>query len=332
MAKILVTGGAGMIGAPLTRQLVYDGHDVTLMDLRSPASLHILREFDLDRKGNTLGSVTDQRLVDRLVQGQDYVIHLAAVLPPKADANHELAQEVNISGLDNIIRAIINNQNHAVLIFASSVSVYGNRLDSPEIHTDDLHNPGEDYYALTKSNGEKHIKLAGIKYAIFQLGAVFGPELLKPQPLMFKMPLETKIEWMHKDDAAMAFARAIGNEAILEQTLHLAGGEACRCAYKEFLEMVYESLGFGQYSLPKNLFSKKGWHCGYMADSEKTLQILDLFPRGLIEIRQEIEEIGRTDLRFKALRIIPKRLRQQLMTSYLQVLAEGDYENSKRKA
>lgn len=124
--NILLTGGCGYVGTPLTQSLLAHGHRVTVVDLQwfgnfLPAhpNLTVLRE--------------DVRHADRLpLQGVDVLMHLANVAnDPCADLDSKLNWEVNaLATMQLVERAIA----HGVpqFIHASSGSVYGVK-EEPEV-------------------------------------------------------------------------------------------------------------------------------------------------------------------------------------------------------
>ena len=124
--KILLTGGCGYVGTPLTLSLLDRGHTVTVVDLQwfgnfLPAhpNLTVIRE--------------DVRHVDRLpMAGVDVVMHLANIAnDPCSDLNSKLNWEVNALATMLLVERAIA---HGVpqFIFASSGSVYGVK-DEPEV-------------------------------------------------------------------------------------------------------------------------------------------------------------------------------------------------------
>jgi len=128
--KILLTGGCGYVGTPLTLSLLASGHTVTVVDLQwfgnfLPAhpQLTIIRE--------------DIRHVDRIpMTGVDVVLHLANIAnDPCSDLNSKLNWEVNVLATMLLVERAIA---HGVpqFIFASSGSVYGVK-EEPEV-TEDL--------------------------------------------------------------------------------------------------------------------------------------------------------------------------------------------------
>lgn len=128
--NILLTGGCGYVGTPLTQRLLESGHSVTVVDLQwfgnfLPAhpKLTVIRE--------------DVRNADRIpMAGVDVVMHLANIAnDPCADLDSKLNWEVNaLATMFLVERAIAHKVPQ--FIYASSGSVYGVK-DEPEV-TEDL--------------------------------------------------------------------------------------------------------------------------------------------------------------------------------------------------
>lgn len=120
MARVLVTGGAGFVGANLVRALLAEGSEVRVLDDLSagvPQNLHGL-PVDVRR-----GSVTDPAAVRRAARGIDGVVHLAAlsgVAPSVAHPDHDFA--VNVQGTFNVLDAA-RRADVSRVVFASSGAV-----------------------------------------------------------------------------------------------------------------------------------------------------------------------------------------------------------------
>jgi len=117
--KILLTGGCGYVGTPLTQSLLEAGHTVTVVDLQwfgNHLALHpnltVIRE--------------DVRNVDRIpMAGMDVVMHLANVAnDPCAELDSKLNWEVNTLATMFLLEKAIANK-VPQFIHASSGSVYG---------------------------------------------------------------------------------------------------------------------------------------------------------------------------------------------------------------
>jgi nucleoside-diphosphate-sugar epimerase len=134
--RILVTGGAGYVGAPLVEELLERGNEVRLLD----RLLHGQRELAarLGRLGAEVreGDVRDERARREALDGVDAVVHLAAIVgDPACARDPELAQAVNVDAT----RALAGEARDAGvrhLIFASTCSNYG-RMADPNVAIDE---------------------------------------------------------------------------------------------------------------------------------------------------------------------------------------------------
>lgn len=85
MRKILVTGGAGMIGSNLTKALVKNGDDVTVVDNLWRGKLEYLNDedglpvIDLNTKFHNI-DLSIPRAMDTVLEDIDYVVHLADIV------------------------------------------------------------------------------------------------------------------------------------------------------------------------------------------------------------------------------------------------------------
>ncbi|MEU9830635.1 NAD-dependent epimerase/dehydratase family protein [Streptosporangium sp. NPDC048047] len=167
--RILVTGGAGFIGANLCHALAArpEVERVTVLDDLSSGF-----PANLDGTGADLaeGSVLDEDLLARLVPGVSTVFHLAArPSVPRSLSDPAASHEVNATGTLRVLEACRRTGAHVVL--ASSSSVYG---DSPEpVKHEDLPTRPLSPYGASK--------LAAESYALAYAGS-FGLPVL---PLRF---------------------------------------------------------------------------------------------------------------------------------------------------
>lgn len=171
--RVLVTGGAGFIGGHTAAGLVRLGHQVTVLDNLStghrenvPAGCVLVE-----------GDVRDHELVERCVQGQDAVIHLAAFLSvPDSFSGATECFEVNVHGTLNVVEAVAAGGKGRV-VFASSSAVYAEAPDVPKAET--ICPEPASPYAVSKLEGEHVLewywKRRGLEYVAFRYFNVYGP-------------------------------------------------------------------------------------------------------------------------------------------------------------
>ncbi len=262
--KILLTGAFGNVGLSTLKELLNTDYHVRVFEVYNRKNRKLAKKFK-NRIEIIWGDLRNRKDVDSAVQNQDIIIHLAAIIPPLADANPELAESVNVGGTKNILD-VINKQLHKPkLIFTSSVAVYGDRRYNPMIEVTDPLAPSKgDYYAITKISAEKLIREAGVDFAIFRLTYITSIDKLNMDPLMFHMPLDTSIEICDTKDVGLALINAIECNEVWGETFNLAGGKQCRITYREYLNDMMEIFGLGRNFLPEEGFTEKDFHCGFM--------------------------------------------------------------------
>jgi nucleoside-diphosphate-sugar epimerase len=130
--RVLVTGGAGYVGAVLVPQMLQSGYQVRVLDL------FLYGENVLDSvKGHPnleliKGDIRDQGLVQSAVRGCDAVIHLACISnDPSVELDPALSHTVNYEAFGPLVQ-ISKREGVRRFVFASSGSVYG-VSDSPDV-------------------------------------------------------------------------------------------------------------------------------------------------------------------------------------------------------
>jgi nucleoside-diphosphate-sugar epimerase len=287
--NILITGAFGNVGLSTLKELIKRNHRVRVIEIKSKRNKRIAKKYKSEIE-IIWGDLRNSNDVEKAIDGQDIVIHLAAIIPPLADKYPELAEAVNVRGTVNILNTVKNHDKMVKLIFTSSIAVYGDRRSNPMIKVNDPLNPSkEDFYALTKISAENLIKESGINFAIFRLTYITSADKLDMDPLMFHMPLDTCIEICDTKDVGLALANALNCNQIWGGTFHIAGGEQCRTTYREYINKMMEIFGLGKKILPEQAFAKKDFHCGYM-DTERSQKLLNYQRHTLDDYYNEVRE------------------------------------------
>ena len=125
--KVLITGGAGFIGAHTADRLLKEGYEVRVLDsLQKPIHNNIPDYLD-ERIEFIAGSATDVRAITEALQGVDYVYHLAAFQDYLPYFSRFV--DVNVSSTARIYEIIVrDNLPIKKIIVASSQATLGEGL------------------------------------------------------------------------------------------------------------------------------------------------------------------------------------------------------------
>jgi UDP-glucose 4-epimerase len=131
MLSYLVTGGAGFIGSHFCDLLVARGERVVAVDdLSTGRRANVAQSAGNPRFRVVVGSVTDRRLVDRLVRTADIVVHLAAAVGVELIRSQPLrSARTNVLGTMNVLDAAVRHGRRVLI--ASSSEVYGYNAPVP---------------------------------------------------------------------------------------------------------------------------------------------------------------------------------------------------------
>ena len=180
-ARVLVTGGAGMIGSHLV-DLLLDANvrEVVVVDDLSRGRIDNLAQATT-RGGVTFvrGDIRDPALMTRICAGIDVLYHLAAVRLTQCAEQPRLSLEVMADGTFNVFEAACEAK-VARLVAASSASVYGAADTFP---TDETHHSYNDrtFYGAAKAYSEGLLRsfreARGLDYIALRPFNVYGPRM-----------------------------------------------------------------------------------------------------------------------------------------------------------
>ena len=187
--KYLVTGGAGFIGSNITKKLVEEGNDVTVID-----NLITGKEKNLDSAIDKItflkGDILDKNLLEDITNNVDGVFHQAALASVQDSfSNPKEYHNVNVNGTENILE--LAKKNNFKVVYASSSSVYGNPERIP-IKESDSKNPINPYAETKLKKEELATKYAeiGVKVIGLRYFNVFGKGQSKEYAGVLKLFLE----------------------------------------------------------------------------------------------------------------------------------------------
>jgi UDP-glucose 4-epimerase len=179
--RILITGGAGLIGSHIADELVRDG----------ASEIVVLDNFTRGRRDNLAAAMATGRVrilegdvrnlddVARAMDGVSVVFHQAAIRITQCADEPRLAKEVLVDGTFNVLEAAVRAGVRKV-VAASSASVYGAAQTFPTLES---HHPygNRTMYGAAKVFNEGLLRsfneMYGLRYVALRYFNVYGPRM-----------------------------------------------------------------------------------------------------------------------------------------------------------
>ncbi|HSZ41024.1 MAG TPA: D-erythronate dehydrogenase [Trebonia sp.] len=133
--NVLITGGAGFLGARLAREILQAGElglageearpvaRLTLLD-QVPAPADLAADPRVSVVTADLGTADAEEILSSLRE-VDVVFHLAAAVSGECEADFDLGMRANLSGTQHLLSACRSSITSPVVVYASSVAVFG---------------------------------------------------------------------------------------------------------------------------------------------------------------------------------------------------------------
>lgn len=233
---ILITGGAGFVGANLVRRLVADGHSVNLL-LRKETALR--RLSDIQNKVNVLrGDLLNLDWLKKQLKdlSPKIIFHLAQYggYPSQKDPKKNI--ETNFIGTKNLLDAA-EEIGFEKFINTSSSSEYGNK--KIPMSEADLLEPNN-IYAISKAAGTLYCQHRGrnanLPIINLRLFSAYGPweeparliptvvlRLLRGEPLELVSPTIAR-DFVHIDDVVDAYLAAMNVKEMKGEIINVCTG------------------------------------------------------------------------------------------------------------
>jgi len=292
--KVLLTGAFGNVGKSCLSELLTQGQQVRCFDLKTRANQRNARKF----KGQIeilWGDLRNRRDMAAAVRGQDVVVHLAFIIPKlsatgvESEARPDWAREINVGGTQNLLNAMKALARPPRLIFTSSYHTYGRTQDQPPPRkASDPLQPLE-HYAHHKVECERMIRASGLEWTILRLAATL-PISIKLDPVMFDIPLNNRMEYVHTRDVGLAIANAVASQDVWGKILLIGGGPRCQYRYGEIVGRILEGMGVGM--LPKEAFGSIPFPTDWV-DTSESQRLLHYQTRDLDDyVRDMVAQLG----------------------------------------
>lgn len=252
MANILVTGGAGYLGSIMVPDLLYEGHNVTVIDnfMYQQASLNHLcahPSFNVVK-----GDVRDKEKMLPLLKKADIIIPLAALVgAPLCKFDPVGATTIN---KDAIFMMLDNVSKEQRIIMPTTNSAYGSGDDN-NFCTEESPLSPMSRYAIDKVEVEKRL-MEHPNAISYRLATVFGMSPRMRIDLLvndfvyrafydgFVVLFEShfKRNYIHVRDVSRAFNHAINNHDVMKQEIYNVGLSSANVSKRELCEIIKQKL------------------------------------------------------------------------------------------
>ena len=270
------------------------------------------KKFDI-----VFGNLKDARTCNFLVADSDYVVNLAAVIPPHSDKFPLKAIECNEIGVNNLVSSIERMEKQPKFIHISTVALYGNR-NSKHIWGqvgDPLLVSPFDIYSATKLRGEFRVLESGIKnWAVLRQSAMLHKNMMSDNisdGLMFHTCFNAPLEWVTAHDSGVLIANILkqdlkedlGNK-FWKNCFNIGGGDYNRLTGFDTLNDGFKMIGGGAKNFFKpNYNATRNFHGVWFYDGHK---LNDLFSYQQQDTSVYWSEILKTHSYYKMGKIVPK--------------------------
>ncbi|HEV7377706.1 MAG TPA: NAD-dependent epimerase/dehydratase family protein [Pyrinomonadaceae bacterium] len=179
-SRVLVIGGAGFVGSHLVDQLTEEPvKEIIVLDNFVRGTRENLSKAVRDKRVRVVeGSIMDLALLRELMQGTDYVFHLAALWLFECVHQPRSALDVNVVGTYNVIETA-QQAGVKKVVYSSSASVYGDALFTPMTEDHPFNN--RTMYGATKIAGEQFFRAfneqSKLDYVGLRYMNIYGPRM-----------------------------------------------------------------------------------------------------------------------------------------------------------
>lgn len=255
----LVTGGAGFIGSHLAEASAREGLRVRILD-----DLSTGHRENLDDIGGDFdfvqGSVADEAVLDKALQGVELVFHEAAI--PSVPRSVEDPRQTHQASVEGTFSLLLAARKHKVrrVVYAASSSAYGDQPTLPKVETmsPDPLSP----YAVAKLVGEYYCQAFARVYGLETLSLryfnVFGPRqdpgsqysgvvsrfisalFNNQQPVIYGDGEQSR-DFTYIDNVVSANLKAAGATKGIGSVINVANGE--RVTLNQLLEQLKTITG-----------------------------------------------------------------------------------------
>jgi nucleoside-diphosphate-sugar epimerase len=293
---VALTGTTGAMGGEVLQKLMLSQQDIKVRcilfegESKIPSFVKKTLKTYKERIFAFRGDIARYSDCEKLIDGADYVINCASLIPPKSDHDPDGTYLSNFLGTKNIVDAIISSARADTIkyVHIATVAMYGNRtyphvwgrVGDPIISSD------YDVYSLYKLKAERYVLDSGIKnfVSLRQTGILhkymFANNL--KDGLMFHTAWNTPLEWVTDVDSGILIKNLVERdtqnklEGFWNRIYNIGGGIECRITGFETIDGGFALMGKGAKAFFKpNWNISRNFHGVWFYDSDELNDFLD---------------------------------------------------------
>ena len=182
--RVLITGGAGLVGSHVAELLEVRGDEVIIVDnFATGRPEHLL---NLKTQYKFEDSIANESLYDQLssqFSNIDVIVHTAASF---ANGN-DWSDHINTNVLGTALITRLAQKFNCRLIYFQTALCYGDKPTIQPVPLEYPRQPMASSYAISKTAGEFYIEQSGVDFVTFRLANIVGPRNLSgPLPIFYK--------------------------------------------------------------------------------------------------------------------------------------------------
>lgn len=235
--RVLVTGGAGFVGATLVRRLIGGGHSVRVFDNYSTGDASHLAGVDAEL---VAGDIRDVAALDAALAGMQAVVHLAAAGSVVTSVEDPVTNfDVNVVGTFRVLDAARRAGVERVVQASTGGALIGDA--TPPVNECSLPKPISPYGA-SKLAGEGYAhafaNAYGVRTVALRFANVYGPwsarkkgamtlffrAIQAGEPIVIYGDGSSSRDYTHVEDISRALELALEGDVAGGTVLHIASG------------------------------------------------------------------------------------------------------------
>ncbi len=327
---VFLTGASGNMGFHGFKELYKrrNMYNITLLLLDKPAEREMFKIYEDNPSVKIIwGDLTNYEDVLKCVTGSDYVLHVGGMVSPAADYYPNKTLYVNVTAMENIVRAVKAqpDPDAVKVVYIGSVAQTGDR--NIPTHWGRTGDPIQisvyDHYAISKTKAEAILAESGLKYwvSLRQTGILYPDILKNVDPIMFHVPINGVLEWATVEDSGRLLAKVCNStveESFWRRFYNISSGPEYRITNYEFEVLLLNAIGMRGKDIPKMLFEPKwfilqNFHGHWFTDSDELEKYLRF--RKNVPIKEYFNEMSKKlDYYYKFSSVVhPSILKKYLM-------------------